>query len=151
MDFGATPIYPINAFLNFLFSRTEPKFALLSKIYKKFTDNSYKIMMPGGANVTGVIGHIGALFELVDEIEKGNLIEPKHLFLAVGSTCTISGLVTGLCLCRKLGRNAFKNIDQFTLNGVITHHQNAMVLKTCLLSVAHLFLILDSTFNAKIC
>ena len=47
----------------------------------------------------------------------------SHLTISrqVGSSCTISGLVVGVALSRRLGLGAFRS-DDFTIVGVIVHH-----------------------------
>ena len=46
---------------------------------------------------------------------------PSRHLAQVGSSCTISGLVVGVALSRRLGLAAFRS-DSFTIVGVIVHH-----------------------------
>jgi len=58
--------------------------------------------MPGGANVTGALGHVHAVLELAEQIESGHCDAPKHIFLALGSSCTTSGITAGLAVLRAI-------------------------------------------------
>ena len=93
-------------------------------LYGKFSNNL--ISMPGGANVTGALGHINAILELVEQIENGQCAAPKHIFLPLGSSCTTSGLTAGLALARKLGIGQCLNDTQVHAIGV-HHEMNSMI------------------------
>eukprot|EP01127_Copromyxa_protea_P009993 TRINITY_DN2402_c0_g1_i4.p1 TRINITY_DN2402_c0_g1~~TRINITY_DN2402_c0_g1_i4.p1 ORF type:complete len:247 (-),score=54.95 TRINITY_DN2402_c0_g1_i4:41-781(-) len=81
--------------------------------------------MPGGANVTGTLGHVAAALELAHQIENGETPEPDNIFLPLGSSCTSSGLVVGIALARKLGVGFKKPLSSFHLHSVIIHHKFA--------------------------
>jgi len=61
----------------------------------------YYFMFPGGSplfgfgNPLGSIGFINASFELVEQVEKGEIPEPDAIFIAGGSTGTAAGLIAG--------------------------------------------------------
>ena len=61
------------------------------------------LMSPGGANLVGALAHVSAGLELAEQVRAGELPSPDRIVLAVGSTCTISGLMVGLHLAAKLG------------------------------------------------
>ncbi|CAK4549981.1 unnamed protein product, partial [Aphanomyces euteiches] len=68
--------------------------------------NADKIFVMGGNNMLGVLGQIGGILELAEQIEAGELPDVDRLYVAVGSTCTLAGLVLGVCLARHLGLKA---------------------------------------------
>lgn len=61
------------------------------------------ILPSGGANPTGALGHVSAALELAEQVRQGLLDEPTRIFVPLGSGCTTSGLIIGICICRKLG------------------------------------------------
>ena len=75
----------------------------------------------GGNAPSGVLGHASAAIELAEQIEKGDADAIDDIYLAVGSSCTISGLVVGIALSRHLGLSAYDS-PTFALHGVIIHH-----------------------------
>merc|ERR1712228_32587 len=75
----------------------------------------------GGANVTGALGHINAILELVQQIESGQCAAPKFIFLPLGSSCTTSGLVAGLALIRKL--KIGKCLNETQVHAIGVHHE----------------------------
>lgn len=79
-----------------------------------------KVFMPGGANPTGMLGHAGAALELAEQIERGEVDDPEAIYLPVGSTCTITGLILGICLARELGLRAFAS-PRLKLHGLLIH------------------------------
>jgi 1-aminocyclopropane-1-carboxylate deaminase/D-cysteine desulfhydrase-like pyridoxal-dependent ACC family enzyme len=80
------------------------------------------VLPPGGNSPTGVIGQIGGALELAEQIERGEMPDPDRIYLAVGSSCTISGLILGIALSRQLGLRAFKRTQ---VCGVPIHHTSA--------------------------
>ncbi|MBM4452118.1 MAG: pyridoxal-phosphate dependent enzyme [Chloroflexi bacterium] len=54
----------------------------------------------GGSSPLGALGFVNAAFELKNQIESGQLPEPKYIFLALGSKGTLAGLMVG---CRLAG------------------------------------------------
>ena len=83
-----------------------------------------KVFSPGGNNPVGQLGHVGAALELAEQIESGTIPDPKGIYLAAGSTCTLSGLILGVCLARAVGLKAFQR-PAFCLHAVLVHHHIA--------------------------
>ena len=75
----------------------------------------------GGNCPAGVLGHVSAALEYAEQMEKGETARVDALYLAVGSSCTISGLIIGVALSRQLGLDAFAS-PRFRIHGIITHH-----------------------------
>lgn len=55
-------------------------------------------LRPGGSVPLGCVGYVQAAIELADQIEAGELPEPSHVVVALGSGGTAAGLVAGLKL-----------------------------------------------------
>jgi len=49
----------------------------------------------GGSCALGVIGFVNAVFELAEQIERGEMPQPDFLYVAAGSCGTIAGLILG--------------------------------------------------------
>jgi D-cysteine desulfhydrase len=58
---------------------------------------------PGGANPLGALGHSANALEIAEQLNAGAMPTPKHLVVAIGSTCTTAGLLVGLPLAKQLG------------------------------------------------
>jgi D-cysteine desulfhydrase len=58
---------------------------------------------PGGATPLGALGHVNAAIELARQVQDGALPAPRHIVLAVGSTCTTAGLLAGFPAAAELG------------------------------------------------
>jgi 1-aminocyclopropane-1-carboxylate deaminase/D-cysteine desulfhydrase-like pyridoxal-dependent ACC family enzyme len=86
-----------------------------------FGGDRAKVFPPGGNNVTGVLGQMGGMLELAEQIERGDLPDIEAIYLPVGSNCTLTGLCMGAVLARHLGLPAFKSKD-FKIVGVPIHH-----------------------------
>jgi hypothetical protein len=95
--------------------------ALLAIVSALFAGKRAKLFSPGGNNICGVLGQIGALLELAEQIENGEMPDPTAIYLPYGSGCTTTGLTIGVALARHLGMDAFKSPD-FKIVGVIVHH-----------------------------
>lgn len=87
---------------------------------------SDKVFAPGGHNVTGLLGQIGACLELAEQIERGELPDPDAIYLPYGSGCTTSGLVIGVALARHLGLKAFRR-PGFKIVSCVVHHAVAFL------------------------
>ncbi len=87
-----------------------------------------KVFMLGGSNPTGQLGHVGAALELAEQIERGEVEDPEAIYLPVGSTCTITGLILGICLARELGLRAFAS-PQLKIHGLLIHPGAALLQK----------------------
>ena len=61
------------------------------------------VMAPGGASPIGCLGHVGAALELAEQVANGECPPPRTIVVAVGSTCTTSGILTGLHLASHIG------------------------------------------------
>jgi D-cysteine desulfhydrase len=51
---------------------------------------------PGGSNATGALGYVEAGLEIAEQVSRGDLPEPSHAVVAVGSGGTAAGLALGL-------------------------------------------------------
>jgi 1-aminocyclopropane-1-carboxylate deaminase/D-cysteine desulfhydrase-like pyridoxal-dependent ACC family enzyme len=66
----------------------------------------YEFVLPGGSPLfgrgtpLGIVGFIEAIFELKEQINKGQIVEPDVIFVAGSTTGTAAGLVVG---CKLLG------------------------------------------------
>jgi 1-aminocyclopropane-1-carboxylate deaminase/D-cysteine desulfhydrase-like pyridoxal-dependent ACC family enzyme len=77
------------------------------------------VLPPGGNNPAGCLGQISGALELAEQIERGEVEDPDRIYVPVGSSCTVSGLILGIVLARQLGLKAFKKTQ---VCGVIIHH-----------------------------
>jgi 1-aminocyclopropane-1-carboxylate deaminase/D-cysteine desulfhydrase-like pyridoxal-dependent ACC family enzyme len=65
-----------------------------------FHPKSY-LMLPGGSplfgigTVAGCLGFVNAGFELAEQVKAGEISEPEYIFIAAGSTGSVSGLILG--------------------------------------------------------
>jgi len=66
------------------------------------------VFMPGGNNVLGVLGQVGAVLELAEQIACGDAPDINGIVVAQGSGCTVTGLVFGVALSRAKGLPAFR-------------------------------------------
>jgi D-cysteine desulfhydrase len=56
------------------------------------------LLLPGGSSTLGVLGYVDAAFEIAEQVEQGALPEPEFIFVPVGSSGTLAGLVLGVRL-----------------------------------------------------
>ncbi len=75
----------------------------LAGIYARARVQEDYIMLPGGAVPLGALGHVGAAFELAQQVKEGKAPWPRHVLIACGSTCTAAGMLAGLFIARRLG------------------------------------------------
>lgn len=61
-------------------------------------DRSTYVMMPGGSTPLGTLGFVNAALELKEQVDRGEMPEPDHIFVASGSAGTAAGLAAGACL-----------------------------------------------------
>ncbi|KAI9353608.1 hypothetical protein BDR26DRAFT_7827 [Obelidium mucronatum] len=80
-----------------------------------------KVVNMGGNSVPGVLGQINGALELADQIASGETPDIDAIYLPVGSSCTLTGLILGICLARHLNIQAFKN-PRFKIVAVPIHH-----------------------------
>ena len=79
------------------------------------------ILPPGGNNSLGVLGQVSGALELALQIERGEAKDMDAIYVPVGSSCTISGLIVGCAIAEHLGLGAFRRRN-FEIVGVIIHH-----------------------------
>jgi len=90
-------------------------------ILKRALTPSTVILPPGGHNIAGVLGQIGAMLELAEQIEEGDIPDPEAIYVPYGSGCTTTGLVMGVALAEELGMKAFRK-KGFKIVAVGVHH-----------------------------
>ncbi|MEQ1876961.1 MAG: pyridoxal-phosphate dependent enzyme [Bdellovibrionia bacterium] len=61
-------------------------------------DPSTYRMPTGGSSPLGVLGHINAIFELREQIERGDIPEPDFIVVGAGTCGTMAGLLAGILL-----------------------------------------------------
>lgn len=61
------------------------------------------IIAPGAAVPRGALGHLTAALEVALDVAAGVLPAPRHVVLAVGSTCTTAGLLVGFATAARIG------------------------------------------------
>ena len=93
---------------------------LRSMLVGIFSDDCF-VLPPGGNNPAGVLGQVGGLLELAEQIQRQEVPDPNGIFLPIGSSCTITGLIIGVALCRHLDLPVFQSKD-FTIHGIPIHH-----------------------------
>lgn len=73
---------------------------------------------PGGSSALGVLGHVAAGLELCEQIDAGQLPEPREVYVALGSCGTAAGLALGLGLGGSRARLvAVRVADRIVANG----------------------------------
>lgn len=95
---------------------------ILAAVRGAWTQRNFVPMMPGGVCPAGVLGQVGGMLELAEQIEDGDSPDPSRIYLPIGSSCTISGLIVGAVLARHLGLKAFSH-DDFTIVGCNVHER----------------------------
>ncbi len=55
-----------------------------------------QVIPPGGSSPLGTIGFVNAAFELKNQIEQGEILEPECVYVALGTMGTAVGLMLGL-------------------------------------------------------
>ena len=75
---------------------------LKTMIKSLFINDNTVVLPPGGNNPSGVFGQMGGILELVEQIERNEMPDPDGIFLAMGSSCTFTGIIMGLALTRVL-------------------------------------------------
>ena len=65
------------------------------------------LLTMGGNSPSGCMGQVSAMLELAEQIHEGKATDPDRVYVAIGSSCTVSGLIIGVALARHLGLNAF--------------------------------------------
>lgn len=101
-------------------------FRALNAIKGVVTQQDFIPLMLGGNCPTGVLGQVGGVLELAEQIQKGDSPDIDRIYLPIGSSCTISGLILGTVLVRHLGMKALQN-PEFTIVGCNVHDGFAMM------------------------
>lgn len=71
----------------------------LAASYPKLRIPGTYLLPPGGSNTAGVLGFVGAAFEIAGQVEKGELPVPEYIYVAGGSGGTAAGLLLGAKMC----------------------------------------------------
>lgn len=67
-------------------------------------DRQAPYMIPtGGSNAIGALGYVNAVFELVEQIKRGAMPAPTHIYIPIGSCATTAGILLG---CKATGLQA---------------------------------------------
>lgn len=82
-------------------------------------------MMPGGNCPAGVLGQVGGVLELAEQITAGECADLQRIYVPIGSACTISGLIIGTVLARRLGMDALSH-PEFSIIGCHVHEGLAL-------------------------
>jgi 1-aminocyclopropane-1-carboxylate deaminase/D-cysteine desulfhydrase-like pyridoxal-dependent ACC family enzyme len=98
--------------------------AFLSAIRGAWRQKDFVPMMLGGNCPSGVLGQAGGILELAEQISAGESPDPRRIYLPVGSSCTISGLIIGTVLARRIGIPALSHPD-FKIVGCSVHDGGA--------------------------
>ena len=80
-------------------------------ILDTWTQTKYVPMMLGGNCPAGVLGQVGGVLELAEQIIAGESPDPSCIYVPVGSGCTISGLILGTVLVRYLNIPALSHVQ----------------------------------------
>jgi 1-aminocyclopropane-1-carboxylate deaminase/D-cysteine desulfhydrase-like pyridoxal-dependent ACC family enzyme len=80
-----------------------------SAIKGVITQQEFVPLMMGGNCPAGVLGQVGGILELAEQIERGDSPDIDRIYLPIGSSCTVSGLILGTVLARHLRMQAFTN------------------------------------------
>lgn len=93
----------------------------LARAFSNAVLGGHSFVLPlGGNSPSGVLGQASGALELAEQIEAGDAPDCDGIYVAVGSSCTISGLIIGIALARKLGLKAFSR-PGFALRLVLIH------------------------------
>lgn len=84
-------------------------FGTLNALRMAWTQKEVVPMMMGGNCASGILGQMGGIIELAEQIEAGESPDPTRIYIPIGSACTISGLIVGTVLVRHLGMNALSD------------------------------------------
>jgi len=98
--------------------------AVLKRTWGFYTHLRDSIVLgPGGWSPAGVLGQVSGCLELAEQISAGAK-DVDRIYLPVGSSCTITGLIMGVVLARWLKLKAFQK-PNLTLVGVAVHQTHA--------------------------
>ncbi|MHA1899020.1 MAG: 1-aminocyclopropane-1-carboxylate deaminase/D-cysteine desulfhydrase [Promethearchaeota archaeon] len=89
----------LDKYFNSEFHYTKGMFRdILAMIFYYLFHRKCYLVMPGASTPIGTIGFVNAIFELNEQIKKGEAPEPDYIFVATGSTGTTAGLLLGSAL-----------------------------------------------------
>ena len=94
-------------------------------IWGAITQDVFLPLMLGGNCPVGVLGQVGGVLELAEQIHRRESPDPNRIYLAIGSGCTASGLILGVVLTQHLGLNTFQHSD-FKIVVCNVHHGMAL-------------------------
>lgn len=99
------------------------KFQVLKQVLHILSSSKTKAFNLGGNNITGVLGQIGAALELAEQIQRDEVPDPEAIYLAVGSSCTLTGLLMGVVIARSVPQlnKAFRH-KSFKIHAMPIHH-----------------------------
>src|SRR5258706_15963976 len=60
-----------------------------------------RMIAAGGSAPLGVLGHVNAGLELVDQIDAGQLPQPKYVIVPLGTGGTMAGLVLAFAIAQR--------------------------------------------------
>ena len=72
--------------------------AWLAALHSRLGTRPPYLVPPGGSSPLGCVGYVRAALELADQVAAGELPEPSHIVVALGSGGTAAGLLAGLRL-----------------------------------------------------
>lgn len=84
-------------------ARLLPSIAAFPWVYAAMRRRGEVMIPPGAAVPLGAIGHVAGALEVARSVAAGELPAPRHVVLAVGSTCTTAGLLVGFAVAARLG------------------------------------------------
>lgn len=90
-------------------------------LVRAVTSKSDKVVGPGGLSIGGILGQMGGALELAEQIARKEVPDVDEIYLPMGSSCTTTGLILGVCLSRYLKLDAFKS-PHFKIVSVMIHH-----------------------------
>jgi len=104
------------------------KFKTLKRVLGGLWSEDTAFMAPGGNCPSGVLGQISAMLEFVEQARDAGYDRITRLYLPVGSSCTISGLVLGVVLARRVfDASTYDGVfaSTFEIVGTPIHHAAA--------------------------
>ena len=109
---------------------------IISAFWQTWTQKSFIPMNLGGNCATGVLGQVSGALELAEQLEKSKGPRITRLYVPVGSSCTVSGLIVGTVLAQHLG---YTSLDDLCIVGCNVHELIAMMDRCFSLHVSPLF------------
>mmetsp|Transcript_7317 Transcript_7317/g.11132 ORF Transcript_7317/g.11132 Transcript_7317/m.11132 type:complete len:536 (+) Transcript_7317:151-1758(+) len=95
-------VFSFSQQLGFLYNWGQQKKQILCAIYHAWRQSKYIPMMMGGNCTAGVLGQVSGMLELAEQIREEKCpSDIERIYVPVGSSCTISGLIVGAVLVRE--------------------------------------------------